>query len=103
MTDEAKAKPDDEKEKANEAKEKSEHHNLKVIIDRIEDDIATVVMSDDDKVHFNLPAEYLPEGAKGGDHFQIVFKKDKESRDAEKKKADDLLKELLGQSGDKKN
>jgi hypothetical protein len=84
MTDDAKVKTDREK--------------LKVVIDRIEDEIATIVLYDDDSVHFNLPAEYLPEGAKEGDHFQLSFKKDKESRDAEKKKAEDLLNELLAQN-----
>lgn len=76
---------------------------LKVYIDRIEDDVATVALYDDDKVHFNLPVTYLPEGTKEGDHFQLMFKKDKEGRVAEKKKADDLLKELLArnQEGEK--
>jgi hypothetical protein len=95
MTDEAKAKPD-------EAQANPENFILKVVIDRIEDSIATIVFYEDDSVHFNLPDKFLPAGTKGGDHFQLVFKKDKESRDAEKKKADDLLKELLGQSVDKK-
>jgi hypothetical protein len=81
-----------------EAKQKREHPKLKVVIDRIEDEIATLVLYDDDSVHFNLPAAYLPEGSKDGDQFQLTFKKDKASRDAEKQKADDLLKELLGQS-----
>lgn len=87
-----------------EANAKTNKHKLKVVIDRIEDKIATIALYDDDRVHFNLPAGYLPEGTKDGDHFQLTFKKERESRDAEKKKADDLLKELLGQSseGDKK-
>ena len=87
-----------------EVKVKTDNHKLKVVIDRIEDEVATLVLYDDDSVHFNLPTEYLPEGTKDGDHFQLIFKKDKESRDAEKKKAEDLLKELLGQSdeGEKK-
>jgi hypothetical protein len=83
-----------------EANSKSDSPKLKVFIDHIEDEIATIVLYDDDKVHFNLPAQFLPEGTEGGDHFQITFKKDKESRDAEKKKADDLLKDLLGQNTD---
>jgi hypothetical protein len=86
MTDDASSKPNKQK--------------LKVVIDRIEDEIATIVLYEDDSVHFNLPAEYLPEGAKEGDHFQLSFKKDRESRDAEKKKAEDLLKELLTQNAE---
>jgi hypothetical protein len=83
-----------------EANSKTDSPKLKVFIDRIEDEIATLVLYDDDSVHFNLPVQFLPEGTKDGDHFQITFKKDKESKDAEKKKADDLLKDLLGQSTD---
>ena len=71
---------------------------LKVYIDRIEDDVATLALYDDDKVHFNLPARLLPEGTKEGDYFQLSFRKDKESRVAEKQKADDLLKELLAKN-----
>jgi hypothetical protein len=81
------------------AEGKAEVPKLKVVIDRIEDEIATFALYDDDAMTFNLPSQFLPEGAKEGDHFQLTFKKDKESRDAEKKKAEDLLKELLGQSG----
>jgi hypothetical protein len=81
-----------------EAKVKTDRAKLKVVIDRIEDEIATIVLYDDDSVYFNLPAEYLPEDAKEGDHFQLAFKKDKESRDAEKKKTEDLLNELLAQN-----
>ena len=72
-------------------------HTLKVYIDRIEDKVATIVMSEDDKVHFNLPAKFLPEGAEGGDHFELLFKPDKERAKEVKAKADDLLKDLLGQ------
>jgi hypothetical protein len=82
-------------EKASESRSKD--HTLKVYIDRIEDKVATIVMSEDDKVHFNLPAKFLPEGAEGGDHFQLSFKPDKESAKEVKAKADDLLKDLLGQ------
>jgi hypothetical protein len=71
---------------------------LKVYIDRIDEGVATVVLSEDDTKHFNVPATFLPGGVKEGDHLQLTFKKDRESRDAEKKKANELLKELLAQN-----
>lgn len=71
---------------------------LKVYVDRIEDGVATIALYDDDEVHFNLPARLLPESTKEGDYFQLSFRKDQESRAAEKKKADDLLKELLARN-----
>ncbi len=69
---------------------------VKIVIDRIEDDLAVIVLYDDDSVKFNLPVKYLPEDARGGDHFLMRFEADKTSRDAEKKRVEDLLKELTG-------
>jgi hypothetical protein len=70
--------------------------SIKVVIDRIEGEKAVVVLYDDDAVRFNLPASLLPEGVKGGDHLRMTLAADKESRAAEKKKIDDLLKDLTG-------
>ena len=68
----------------------------KVVIDRVEGDLAVIVLSDDDSVQFNLPVKHLPEGVKEGDHLQMTFSVDKESRQAQKQKVADLLKELTG-------
>lgn len=69
---------------------------FKVVIDRIEGNLAVVVLYDDDSVKFNLPVKFLPEGTRGGDHFQMAFTEDKEGREATKRKVEDLLKELTG-------
>ena len=68
--------------------------STKVVIDRVEDKLAVVVIYEDDSVKFNLPVDYLPEGVKEGDHLEMSFKVDKESREAQKKRVGDLLKEL---------
>jgi hypothetical protein len=75
----------------------SQEFSLKIVIDRVEDDIATLVLYDDDAVKFNLPAKYLPEGTNGGDHYQLLFKKDEQSRKQLKQEVDNLLGDLLGQ------
>jgi len=72
----------------------TEKTSSKVVIDRLEDDLAVIVMFDDDSVQFNLPVKYLPEGVKEGDHLQMNFGVDKESRQSQKQKVADLLKEL---------
>ncbi|GEM_PF-1208891 len=95
-TDEAGEKGKDEAEKSAD-KNAGQEFSLKIVIDRVEDDIATLVLYEDDAVKFNLPANYLPEGAKDGDHFQLFFKKDEQSRAAMKQEVDDLLGDLLGQ------
>jgi len=68
----------------------------KVVIDRIEGDLAVVVLWDDDSVKFDLPVKYLPEGAREGEHYTMAFTVDEESRDAEKNKIDDLYARLTG-------
>jgi hypothetical protein len=66
----------------------------RVVIDRIEGDLAVLVLYDDDRVKFNLPVRYLYEGVKEGDHLQMSFSEDAASRESEQKRVDDLLKEL---------
>jgi hypothetical protein len=68
--------------------------SIKVIVDRIEGDLAVLVLYDDDRVKFNLPVSYLPDGTSEGDHIQMSFTKDDLSRESEKKRIDNLLGEL---------
>lgn len=67
---------------------------VKVEIDRLEGDLAVLVLADDDKVKFNLPLKYLPEGVESGDHLTMSFKIDKESRAQVQREVEDLLREL---------
>ncbi len=68
--------------------------SIKVVIDRIEGDLAVVVLYDDDRVKFNLPIRYLPPGVIEGEHLQMSFTEDEASRHSEQARVDDLLKEL---------
>ena len=68
--------------------------STKIVIDRIEGDLAVLALYEDDRVKFNFPLQYLPEGVREGDHLQMTFAQDEQSRDAEQKKVEDLLKEL---------
>ena len=70
--------------------------STKVVIDRVEGELAVLVVYDDDRVKFTLPLRYLPEGAREGDHLLMSFTEDEESRESEKNRIDDLLKELRG-------
>ena len=72
----------------------SDKTSLKVVVDRLEEEIAVIVLFDDDSVKFNLPVKYLPDGTRDGDHLQITFAVDRQSRQAQKQKIDDLLKSL---------
>ncbi len=71
--------------------------SIKVVIDRMEGDLAVVVLYDDDRVKFNLPSSYLPDGVREGDHLLMSFAEDEASRHSEQRRVDDLLKELKGE------
>ena len=66
----------------------------RVIIDRIEGDLAVLVLYEDDRVKFNVPVRLLPEGAREGDHMLMTFSEDSASRESEQKRIDNLLDEL---------
>jgi len=68
--------------------------STKVVVDRIEGDLAVLVVYEDDRVKFNLAVQYLPEGVKEGDHLLMSFAEDESSRESELNQVDDLLKEL---------
>jgi hypothetical protein len=68
--------------------------SIGMIVDRIEDDRAALVLADDDKVKFNLPAAILPTGVKSGDHLQVTFKIDRESTKEVGAQVEDLLEKL---------
>lgn len=73
---------------------------LKVVIDRIEGDLAVISLFDDDSVKFDLPIKYMPEGAREGEHYRLTLTPDQESRDSERKRIDDLYKQLTGRQTD---
>ena len=72
------------------------NRELKLVVDRIESGKAVLVLYDDDSVSFTLPLECLPEGTLGGDHLNVTFTQAIESREAERERAERLLKELKG-------
>ncbi len=68
--------------------------SVSMIIDRIEDDRAALVMSDDEKVKFSLPVKVLPEGAKSGDHLEVTFKINRARTEKVAAEVEDLLEKL---------
>lgn len=74
-------------------KKRERASKLKVFIDRIEGDLAVIVLYDDDRIKFNIPVKYLPEGARGGDYFTLTFAIDRKGRDEELALIEELLKD----------
>jgi hypothetical protein len=68
--------------------------SVSMVIDRIEDDRAALVMSDDEKVKLSLPVKVLPDGVKSGDHLEVTFKIDRKRTEEVAAEVEDLLEKL---------
>ncbi len=68
--------------------------SIKAFVDRIESDLAVILLSDGSGVQFDLPLKYLPPGIEAGDHLIITFQLDPESRESTLKSIADLKKQL---------
>ena len=68
--------------------------SVNMVVDRIEDDRAALVLSDDEKVKLTVPVKVLPDGVKGGDHLQVTFKIDRERTEEVASQVEDLLEKL---------
>lgn len=73
--------------------------SIHAVIDRIEDnDMAVVLLGDDEKDQIDLPVSFLPASATDGDHLRITITLDDESRDAMQDRIRRLQEELLNRS-----
>lgn len=73
--------------------------SIHAVIDRIEDnDMAVVLLGDDEKDQIDLPVTFLPTSATDGDHLRITITLDEESRDAMQDRIRKLQEELLNRS-----
>jgi len=52
---------------------------MKAMIDRIEEDIAVLILIEDETVHVNVPVTLLPSGSREGDILTITFERDSEA------------------------
>jgi Protein of unknown function (DUF3006) len=87
--------PDEQKKGASSA-------SIHAVIDRVEDnDMAVILLGDDEKERIDLAAAFLPEGASDGDHLRITITLDKESRASAEEKVKNLQDELEKRSGTK--
>ena len=68
--------------------------SVSMVVDRIEDDRAALVMSDDEKIKLSLPVKVLPDGVKSGDHLEVTFKIDRKRTEEVAAEVEDLLEKL---------
>lgn len=63
-------------------------------VDRIENDVAVIVLSENSEIHFNLPLQCLPPNVEEGDHLKLSFELDPESTEAARDRVAALQSEL---------
>ncbi len=72
---------------------------FRAVIDRIEDnDMAVILLGDDENARLDMPLSFLPEDASDGDHLRFTITLDEESRDSMQDKIRSLQEELLNRS-----
>ncbi|HMG35246.1 MAG TPA: DUF3006 domain-containing protein [Blastocatellia bacterium] len=66
----------------------------KLVVDRIEGELAVLLVYDDDRIRINVPLSLLPEGTREGDHLNVQFSRDEEGRRLEEDRVTRLMREL---------
>ncbi len=67
---------------------------FKVTIDRIEENIAVLLVRDEEKIKINIPLILLPSGSKEGDILDVAITRDLQETEAAKKRVSALLEKL---------
>jgi hypothetical protein len=67
-------------------------------IDRMEDDVAVIVLCNAPEIHFNLPLQYLPPNVAEGDHLKLTFELDADSKEATHQRVAAVQAELATES-----
>jgi hypothetical protein len=68
--------------------------SFKVTLDRIEENIAVLLVRDEEIVKINIPLFLLPAESKEGDILDIVITKDVQDTEASKERVSSLLEKL---------
>lgn len=68
--------------------------SFKVTLDRIENDIAVLLLRDEEAVKINIPFSLLPEESREGDILDITIARDLEETAAAKERVSSLLEKL---------
>lgn len=78
-------------------------NSFAVCVDRIENHLAVLVLCNDEKVSFNLPLRYLPEGAQEGDYLRLMIQPDQTGTLAAQERIATLQKELCSETEEQTN
>ncbi|WP_205804455.1 DUF3006 domain-containing protein [Methanolobus halotolerans] len=68
--------------------------NFKVSLDRVEEDIAVLLVRDDESIKIDIPLPLLPSGCKEGDILDINIERDEKETEDAKKRVSSLIEKL---------
>jgi hypothetical protein len=74
---------------------------MRAVIDRVEGDLAVLLLGDKGEFKLNLPRSHLPEGCREGDVLIVSFERDQAATEQTKERVSGLMVKLKrkGQSG----
>lgn len=72
--------------------------SIPAFIDRIENDLAVIILSDEPEVYFDFPCQYLPPNVEAGDHLNLTFELDPKSTEAARQRVATLQSELASET-----
>ena len=75
-------------------------NSFKVTLDRIEENIAVLLVRDEEKIKINIPLCLLPVGSKEGDILDIAITRDVQETEATKERVSSLLEKLRTKNKD---
>jgi len=67
---------------------------FKVTLDRVEEDLAVLLIREKEKIKINIPLFLLPSGSKEGDILDITISKNLQETETAKKRVSNLLEKL---------
>jgi hypothetical protein len=74
--------------------------SFKVTLDRIEEDIAVLLVRDEEKIKISIPFCLLPVESREGDILDITITRDMQETEAAKKRVASLLEKLKNKNKD---
>ena len=74
--------------------------NFKVTLDRIEENIAVLLVRDEEAIKINIPLSLLPVGSKEGDILDIAITRDVQETEVTKERVSSLLEKLRNKNKD---
>lgn len=75
-------------------------NSFKVTFDRIEENIAVLLVRDEEKIKINIPIFLLPEGTREGEILDITISRNKKETEEAKKRVSTLLEKLQNKNRD---